>query len=419
MTDLVDGPVRAAPRDAGPVHPLAWLSDSAADTPLVDCGTSHRSLDPEQALDLVWPLRHRLGISRVADLTPSDVLGIPVFSTTHPAAAPGRITLCQGKGSEPAEALASVLFEAVEKHSASLARPSLTAWPTELEAAGRHLGAYDLGIARFPDAPMDWIRGRDAADGSPVWVPALFPYEAPRGRARPVRSSTTGLASGATVAEAVLHAAYEVIERDAASRYLSGGPGRLLDLATVTGATEHALVQRFLRAGAVPLVVDLTRTTVLPTFAAFVLDDSARQSRPISAGYGTHRNAGVALRRALTEAAQTRATEIQGSRAGLDRVVSFGDGSGDPNRQRAAFTVRALAARACGVTRFGALPVPSPGTTRAALAEVASKLAEGGYPRLVYTDLTVPSLGLPVVHVAIPGMVDSAPDPARSHRGTS
>ncbi|RAG81531.1 hypothetical protein DN069_32265 [Streptacidiphilus pinicola] len=415
MTELVERPVRAVPRGAGPAHALAWLSDCAADTPLVDCGTSHRSLATEPALDLVWPLRHRLGISRVADLTPLDKLGIPVFSTTRTGAT-GRITLCRGKGTTPAEALASALFEAVEQHSAALARPSLTAWPTELEAAGRHLGAYDLGIARYPDAPMDWIRGRDAADGSPVWVPAVFPYQAPPRRARPLRPSTTGLASGATTAEAVLHAAYEVIERDATSRYLSGGPGRLLDLATVTGSTDHALVQQFLQADAVPLVVDLTRTTVLPTFAVFVLDDSVSQTGPLTAGYGTHLNAGVALRRALTEAAQARATAIQGTHEDLDRAMPI-EGS-DPNPQRAAFTARALTARACGVTDFGTLPAPPPGSTRAALAEVASKLAEGGYPRLVYTDLTVPSLGLPVVHVAIPGMVDSGPAPARSHHGT-
>ncbi|MEU6373899.1 YcaO-like family protein [Streptomyces sp. NPDC046909] len=408
-----DGP--AAPPGT---HVLAWLAEHSADPGMAGCGTSHRSVPAEEAVARVWPLRGRLGISRIADLTPLDVLGIPVFNVTRPGARAGQITQCQGKGNVRTEALASALFEALERHCGSLARPTLTARPGELDDAGlTRLSAADLGLRTLPDQPMEWIRGTDTRDGTPVLLPAaevLFPYDTPPGCVRPVRPSTTGLASGATFAEAVLHALYEVVERDATSRYLHGGPGRLVSLETVTGPAEAELLHKYARAEVDTVIIDLTHTTVLPTFAVFLSDPNAAQAHLSVSGFGTHPNAGVALRRALTEAAQARATAIQGSREDLDRVVDVY--RADPARQRAAFLKRALAARVEGVTDFRELPHPPPRSTRATLRHVAARLEEGGWSRVVCTDLTVAEFGLPVAHVAVPGMVDSVVEPGRSHR---
>lgn len=417
MTDLDD---RMTDLDDTPrMHALAWLENTTDDTTMLPCGTSHRSVPAADAVATVWPLRHRLGISRVTALTPLDVVGIPVFSVTRPQARTGQITLCQGKGNTPVEALASALFEAVERHCGSLARPTLTARPTELRAAGRtHLTAADLGLTDpVPDQPIEWIQGRDSRTGSPVLLPAaevIFPYTAPPGCLRPVRPSTTGLASGATLSEAVLHALYEVVERDATSRYLHGGPGRLVALDTVTGSAETELLRKYARAEIDTVVIDLTHTTVLPTFAVFLSDPGAAQAHLAVSGFGTHPDAGVALRRALTEAAQARATAIQGSREDLDRVAEIY--RADPAEQRAAFLHRALQAKAEGVTDMSTLPALPPRSTRDTLRHVAALLEEGGYDRVVHTDLTVPELGLPVAHVAVPGMVDSVVEPLRSHR---
>ncbi|MFF4714187.1 YcaO-like family protein [Streptomyces eurythermus] len=410
MTDLDNGPA---------AHALAWLETTTDDPAMLPCGTSHRSVPAAEAIARVWPLRHRLGISRVADLTPLDVVGIPVFSVTRPNARTGQITLCQGKGNAPDEALASALFEALERHCGSLARPALTAAPAELRAMGRtHLGAPDLGLAELPDdQPLEWIQGRDSRDGSAVLLPAaevIFPYTAPPGCLRPVRPSTTGLASGATLSEAVLHALYEVVERDATSRYLHGGPGRLVPLDTITGPAESELLLKYAKAEIDTVVIDLTHTTVLPTFAVFLSDPGAHQAHLAVSGFGAHPNAGVALRRALTEAAQARATAIQGSREDLDRVADVY--RADPAAQRSAFLHRSIRARAEGVTDFRTLPDPPPRSTRAALRHVAAALEANGYDRVVHTDLTIAELGLPVAHVVVPGMVDSVVEPLRSHR---
>ncbi|MGX7757299.1 YcaO-like family protein [Streptomyces angustmyceticus] len=404
--------------NSAPAQALAWLETTTDDPAMLPCGTSHRSVPAAEAIARVWPLRHRLGISRVADLTPLDVVGIPVFSVTRPNARTGQITLCQGKGNTPAEALASALFEALERHCGSLARPNLTASPAELRAAGHsYLDAPDLGLAELPDQPLEWIRGRDGRDGTPVLLPAaevIFPYTAPPGCLRPVRPSTTGLASGATLSEAVLHALYEVVERDATSRYLHGGPGRLVPLDTVTGPAESELLLKYAKAEIDTVIIDLTHTTVLPTFAVFLSDPGADQAHLAVSGFGTHPNAGVALRRALTEAAQARATAIQGSREDLDRVADVY--RADPADQRAAFLHRALRAKAEGVTDFRTLPDPPPQSTRATLRHVAALLEDNEYERVVHTDLTIAELGLPVAHVVVPGMVDSVVEPLRSHR---
>ncbi|MFH8342825.1 YcaO-like family protein [Streptomyces sp. AM6-12] len=409
MTDLL-APART--------HALSWLEERGGAPAMMSCGTSHRSVGAEEAVARVWPLRNRLGISRVADLTPLDFLGIPVFSVTRPGARTGQITLCQGKGNGKTEALASALFEALERHCGALPRPLRSARPSELDAAGLvRLDAADLGLPALPDEPMEWIGGTDARDGTDVLLPAaevVFPYDTPPGHVRPVRPSTTGLASGATFAEAVLHALYEVVERDATSRYLHGGPGRLVGLDTITGTAETELLHKYARARVDTVVIDLTHTTVLPTFAVFLSDLNSAQAHLAVSGFGTHPNAGVALRRALTEAAQARATAIQGSREDLDRVADVY--RADPARQRSAFLRRALVAKAEGVTDFRELPDPPPRSTRATLRHVAARLAHGGYYRVVCTDLTVQEFGLPVAHVAVPGMADSVVDPGRSHR---
>ncbi|MGA5129413.1 YcaO-like family protein [Streptomyces olivoreticuli] len=409
MPDVLETPER---------HALSWLEERTDDPSMVSCGTSHRSVPAAKAIARVWPLRGRLGISRVADLTPLDVLGIPVFSVTRPNARTGQITLCQGKGNDKTEALASALFEAVERHCGSLARPSLTARRSELDAAGQpYVGAAGLGLGQLPDEPMEWIESTDGSDGTQVLLPAadvIFPYTTPAGCVRPVRPSTTGLASGATFGEAVLHALYEVVERDATSRYLHGGPGRLVALDTVTGAGELELLHKYARADVDTLIIDLTDTTVLPTFAVFLSDQNADQAHLTVSGFGTHPNAGVAVRRALTEAAQARATAIQGSREDLDRVAEVY--RADPAKQRTAFVQRALRAKMEGVTDFRTLPAPPPRSTRATLRHVAERLKLGGYGQVLHTDLTVAELGLPVAHVFVSGMVDSVVDPNRSHR---
>jgi ribosomal protein S12 methylthiotransferase accessory factor len=138
--------------------------------------------------------------------------------------------ICTGKGFTPAEAQASALGEAVEHYAASCI-------PTEhiLYASYRALDAPSLNpadlvlfrpeqYAELPYAPyadtttLGWVEAHSLLTGSALLIPAIavFLGYLPRAPEELICPSTsTGLAAGPTLAEAMLSALYEVLERDA------------------------------------------------------------------------------------------------------------------------------------------------------------------------------------------------------------
>jgi YcaO-like protein with predicted kinase domain len=78
---------------------------------------THRHRGLGETLRLAWAERAASGISRVADITDLDQLGIPVFNTYRPDAEPGNLTVSCGKGMTREAALVSALMEGIERHS--------------------------------------------------------------------------------------------------------------------------------------------------------------------------------------------------------------------------------------------------------------------------------------------------------------
>ena len=67
----------------------------------------------------------KIGVTRIADITNLDRLGIPVFSAIRPSAAKGAISIYSGKGSTEQRARISVIMESFERCLAE--RPGLNA----------------------------------------------------------------------------------------------------------------------------------------------------------------------------------------------------------------------------------------------------------------------------------------------------
>ncbi len=66
--------------------------------PKVDDGDGQRSTTTEGTLRRIEPLTRKAGITRVADITRLDRIGIPVFSSIRPEAGTGAISVYNGKG---------------------------------------------------------------------------------------------------------------------------------------------------------------------------------------------------------------------------------------------------------------------------------------------------------------------------------
>ena len=278
---------------------------------------TQRASPLEETLARIEPLVPAAGITRVADITSLDRIGIPVFSCIRPTAMDGAITVYNGKGATVEESRISAIMEGIERYSSEMHDRRLPmATYQEMFARGRTIDPRDLivpeGFDR--DRPMPWYEGFDIVNNEPVFVPAHAVFHPlPPNYRGPFRTNTNGLASGNTFEEAVFHALSEVIERDAWSLVEAcrdTGP-------CVTGMTDPTILEmqeKFAKAQVEVNVRDITSDIGIPTMAAVADDVLLKDPMLLTIGIGTHTSARIAVMRALTEVAQSRLTQIHGAR---------------------------------------------------------------------------------------------------------
>src|SRR5262245_26256790 len=120
----------------------------------------------------VWALREQLGITRVADITGLDRMGVPVAAAYRPNSR--SISVFQGKGLSVATARAAALMEAAEMfHAEFIDLPLRLA--SHVDLGDRALDPSQLpkcGDSRFhPHLPILWVEGRDLVSHESVFVP--------------------------------------------------------------------------------------------------------------------------------------------------------------------------------------------------------------------------------------------------------
>jgi ribosomal protein S12 methylthiotransferase accessory factor len=372
---------------------------------------TQRAVSPEDTLARVEKALPAAGITRVADITSLDRIGIPVFSSIRPTAERGAVSVYNGKGATPAEARVSAIMEGIERYSAETAGRDL---PLERFAAAAFNGnAIDpstliLPARADPGMPIPWVQGYDIAREEEVMVPASAAFHPlPVAYPQLFRTSTNGLASGNTLEEAVFHALMEVVERDAwslaeAARYT--GPA-------VTGINDplsESLISRFTGAGVEVHIKDITSDLGIPTIAAVADDVTLRDPALLAIGMGTHTSARIALLRALTEVAQSRLTQIHGARedtttADFRRRIGY-----ERTRRLNKYWFDAPSEQL-----FPAIPSFDSDDFLADIRFTIGRLRSAGMDRVIVVDLTRPELGVPVVRVIVPGMEIFAMDQER------
>ncbi|PKL58254.1 MAG: methanogenesis marker 1 protein, partial [Methanomicrobiales archaeon HGW-Methanomicrobiales-5] len=180
---------------------------------------TQRAIPLEETLRRIEPKVPAVGITRVADITNLDRIGIPVFSCIRPTAEDGAITVYNGKGATIEESRISAIMEGIERYSAEAHdREIRVALFSELHGREPVINPEDLILPEgaVTDRFMSWYPGYDIVNNETVWVPAFAVFHPVPPRHRGVfRTNTNGLASGNTIEEAVFHALSEVIERDA------------------------------------------------------------------------------------------------------------------------------------------------------------------------------------------------------------
>lgn len=372
---------------------------------------THRTVEPAVTLERLRPILPAIGVTRVGVITGLDVIGIPVVMVCRPN---GRsLSVSQGKGVDLTAAKVSGIMEAAEAwHAEHVLLPLRLASERELRAVARVVDVEQLprqARSRFHrDLSVLWIEGTDVFSAERVWVPHEcvhldFRVPGPQG-SECFLANGTGLAAGNHQLEAVSHALSEVVERDAFALWEERGEAerrsRRLVLDTVDDPACRRLLEAYERAEVGVAVWDLTTDVGLPVFSATVVDRDGGLARrlPAAIGGGCHPDRGVALARALLEAAQSRLTLIAGSRD--DSPPAYFRRTRDPH------------AIATHVTRLGEPAERSfaevahvPGESiDEDVAHELDRLKAVGVAQAILVDLTRPDIGIPVVRMVVPGL---------------
>lgn len=370
---------------------------------------THRTMAPAETIARLRPQLGTFGITRVANVTGLDRVGIPVVTVCRPNSR--SLAVFQGKGVTLDAAKASGIMEAIELwHAERIVKPLKLASPEEMRSEHR---VADLdGLPRSSAAPLDprramlWLEADDLLGAGTAWVPyelvsANYTVPRPPG-AGCFQANSNGLASGNHPAEAVLHGLCEVIERDARTLWeLSGPPAkaaRMLDAATIDDEGCRALIARIAACGLQLHAWDVTSDVGVAAFVCQLLDPADDAADP-EVGSGCHPVRQIALLRALTEAAQARATYIAGSR---DDYLARWYEPGARRARRAAMLERV--AGVPGVRDFRAVPTFESGDLDADVRWVLARLRAAGVTQVLAVDLARDAIAVPVVKVVVPGL---------------
>jgi len=378
----------------------------------LDLGGTIRSQSVNTTLDWLKPLLKKIGVTRVANITGLDCLGIPVAISIRPNSK--HLSVSQGKGLTLELAMASAIMESAEGyHVENPPEPVLHGSYSKL------IKIYPLvdpelflpgafSISTLADYEMGWIEASDiGCENKPkktVLIPHILSCLDTTTR-HPEYSflsvTTNGLAAGNNKEEAVCHALYEIIERDSLYRW-----GQLSDqeitqtqlkIETIDSKINSAVLEKFSAANQLIKIWEITSDLSIPSFHCVIKDANPIRGLGMFRGTGTHLSKDIALSRALTEAAQSRLTLISGTR---DDVFT------DQYNNRGNFTYSKTEYE--GKKNYSDCQQPDIQKTTKDFHQdiqfLSQQLSAQGFHQILVVDHTKPELKIPVVQVFIPGM---------------
>jgi ribosomal protein S12 methylthiotransferase accessory factor len=407
----------------------------------------HRTISPEETFRRIQPLLAVLGITRLADITGLDRLGIPTYSAVVPDS-PDVLSVYNGKGASRIDARVGAIMEAAERHAGWRLHPDVLMGSfSSLSCARPVLDPTDLILELHPDYSHDqeigWVEGVELGSDDPVLVPAQavgILFDQRHGHPCYSFSTTNGLASGNSLEEAICHALCEIIERDAwtlaelmaiyfpriaAQRRARGEPSHTneavahldrhpaLDLASGPPAVRE-LATKFENAGVSLLVRDITSDVGIPVVLASATEDLAGSHAFAHFGLGAHPDATIAVVRALTEVAQCRAVDIQAVREDIAPPESEQQHFAPHTKRRAQVEKQGWYFSTSGPVRsFDTMASINNREVVQDIELLRGALRQSGMDRVIVVDLTVPDVGIPCVRVLVPGAESWAADHGR------
>jgi len=308
---------------------------------------TQRVFDYETTLSNIENIFSDIGVTELKDITHLDRVGVPVVTATRPSAGLGAISVYSGKGATEIQARISAIMESVERCFAEIPETNVDFKDKTVET-DRVVKTYEdlegtsaidpetllLPEPITPGTRIEWMSGWDILNDCEVLVPTNAIYHPYIRGMFLFRSNTSGLASGNTIEEAIVHGLLEVIERDAISiAEYSRNVGTEIILQEDDGAV-YDLKSKFESNGIPVKLWLLPSITGIPVVVAALDDTITKDPTMLVMGAGAHLSAEHAIFRALTEAAQFRLAQISGAREDVQRRSGFVVGAGYDRMKR-------------------------------------------------------------------------------------
>jgi YcaO-like protein with predicted kinase domain len=356
---------------------------------------TYRSTTAEQTWERVRPLLPSLGITRVADLTGLDDIGLPSHAAYRPVSR--TLTVSLGIGLTPVTSKVSAVMEAAEAwHAENPILPVVARCGAAELDLPYHVRDLQLA-ARSPltdRTVLHWVAGHGLLTGRAVLGPLetiRLDFAARRDWARVLfRPTSNGLAAGNTLAEATLHGLQELVERECVTEHTETDPARrvYIDPALATVDTTVTVVEALAAAGCWTEVCDVTNDLGVPCYGATVWSPSLPL---IFGGFGCHVEPEIALGRALAEAVQSRMAAVSGVRDDLHPQIYE---RADPLARPPVPVARPM--------RPLRAAVEVPASIEAVIADYAARVFARTGVEPFAVDLSHERLGLPVCKVYAP-----------------
>ena len=381
---------------------------------------THRVIAPDETIENNKDKLKTAGITRIADITDLDRIGIPVYTAIRPTSQYGGVSVYGGKGISKDHAKASAMMEGFERYSAERQDSDETVISSLNDINNEYIDPKSLNLPKnlekedISQKVIEWSIAHDLITDKDYYVPtnAVFhPYINKDNAESLFKSNTNGLASGNILEEAILHGIFEVIERDAWSIFeLTHKNYAQIDLESIESETITHAIGRFESEGIKIKLMDFTADIKVPTIAASADDTVTKDAGLLTLGIGTHLDPEVAILRALTEVAQSRATQINGAREDTVRADFAREAGYERMKRINKFYFKEEEEK----IRLSDIENKSTSSITKDIEIVKDELKANEIEHVLYVDLTRPELDVNVVRVIIPTMELYAIDPERA-----
>lgn len=373
---------------------------------------THRVIAPNKTIEINENKLKVAGITRIADITDLDRIGIPIYTAIRPTAEDGAVSIYGGKGITKDHAKASAMMEGFERYSAERqdSDETIIASLSEIEKFGEYIDPKSLNLPKefekkdISDLNLEWSKSIDIISNKEYYIPtnAIYhPYTSKDNSQSLFKSNTNGLASGNILEEAILHGILEVIERDAWSIFeLTHKNYAQIDISSIENEIIIDTIDKFESEGIKIKLMDFTADIKIPTIAASADDTITKDAGLLTLGMGTHLDPEVAILRALTEVAQSRATQINGAREDTVRA----DFAREAGYERMKRINKYYFREEENQIKLSDIENKSTSSITKDIEIVKNELISNDIQKILYANLTRPELDVSVVRVIIPEM---------------